>query len=73
MDRLWEAEAAHHRRHATDTALEMNSDLGISVPEYTNENMSDKVIKILRFYTGAVNKAVWRKIARKMTKHTKRG
>ena len=43
---------------AVDTAVEMNKngDLGIPVPDYTDENVSDKVIKI-----GIVNKMVWRK------------
>ncbi len=49
---------------AVDTAVEMNQngDLGIPVPDYTDENVSDKVIKIIQSYTGVVNKMVWRKI-----------
>ena len=48
---------------AVDTAVEMNqnSDLGIPVPDYLDENVSDKVIKIIQSYTGVVNKMVWRK------------
>lgn len=48
---------------AVDTAVEMNrnSDLGIPVPDYTDENVSDKVIKIIQSYTGVVDKMVWRK------------
>ena len=48
---------------AVDTAVEMNKngDLGIPVPDYTDENVSDKVIKIIQSYTGIVNKMVWRK------------
>ena len=48
---------------AVDTAVEMNrnGDLGIPVPDYTDENVSDKVIKIIQSYTGVVNKMVWRK------------
>ncbi len=48
---------------AVDTAVEMNKngDLGIPVPDYLDENVSDKVIKIIQSYTGVVNKMVWRK------------
>ena len=48
---------------AVDTAVEMNKNgnLGIPVPDYTDENVSDKVIKIIQSYTGVVNKMVWRK------------
>ena len=48
---------------AVDTAVEMNKngDIGIPVPDYTDENVSDKVIKIIQSYTGVVNKMVWRK------------
>ena len=48
---------------AVDTAVEMNKngDLGIPVPDYADENVSDKVIKIIQSYTGVVNKMVWRK------------
>ena len=48
---------------AVDVAMEMNRnhDLGIPVPDYVDENVSDKVIKIIQSYTGVVNKMVWRK------------
>lgn len=48
---------------AVDVAVEMNEnrDLGIPVPDYTDENVSDKVVKIIQSYTGVVNKMVWRK------------
>ena len=48
---------------AVDVAVEMNNnkDLGIPVPDYTDENVSDKVVKIIQSYVGAVNKMVWRK------------
>ena len=48
---------------AVDTAVEMvkNGDNGITVPDYVDENVSDKVVKIIQSYTGVVNKMVWRK------------
>ncbi len=48
---------------AVDVAVEMNKngDIGIPVPDYVDENVSDKVIKIIQSYTGIVNKMVWRK------------
>ena len=48
---------------AVDTAVEMNknNDLGMPVPDYTDINVSDKVVKIIQSYTGVVNKMVWRK------------
>lgn len=48
---------------AVDTAVEMNrsGDLGIPVPNYTDENVSVKVVKLIQSYTGIVNKMVWRK------------
>lgn len=48
---------------AVDTAVEMNKneDLGIPVPDYIEENVSTKVVKIIQSYTGVVNKMVWRK------------
>ena len=48
---------------AVDTAVEMNrnGDWGIPVPDYTDENVSVKVVKIIQSYTGVVNKMVWRK------------
>ena len=48
---------------AVDTAVEMNAngDHGIPVPNYTDENVSTKVVKIIQSYVGIVNKMVWRK------------
>lgn len=49
---------------SVDTAVEMNEnkDYGIPVPDYTDENVSSKVVKIIQSYTGIVDKTVWRKI-----------
>lgn len=48
---------------AVDTAVEFNKDYdhGIPVPDYTDENVSTKVVKLIQSYTGVVNKMVWRK------------
>ena len=48
---------------AVETAVEMNkdNDLGIPVPDYVEENVSTKVVKLIQSYTGVVNKMVWRK------------
>ena len=48
---------------AVDTAVAMNEngDCGIPVPDYVEENVSTKVVKIIQSYTGVVNKMVWRK------------
>lgn len=48
---------------AVTTAVEMNEngDFGIPVPDYTEENVSTKVVKIIQSYVGVVNKMVWRK------------
>ena len=48
---------------AVDTAVAMNAagDHGTPVPDYTDENVSTKVVKIIQSYTGIVNKMVWRK------------
>ena len=48
---------------AVGTAVEMNQsgDYGIPVPDYVEENVSTKVVKIIQSYTGVVNKMVWRK------------
>ena len=48
---------------AVDTAVEMNinGDNGIPVPNYMDENVSTKVVKLVQSYTGVVNKMVWRK------------
>ena len=49
---------------AVRTAVEMvkNGDNGIPVPDYIDENVSDKVVKLIQSYTGVVNKMVWRKV-----------
>ena len=48
---------------AVDTAVELNvcGDNGIPVPDYVEENVSTKVVKLIQSYTGVVNKMVWRK------------
>lgn len=48
---------------AVETAVEMNleGDFGIPVPDYVEEKVSTKVVKIIQSYTGVVNKMVWRK------------
>lgn len=48
---------------AVDTAVTLNSakEYGIPVPDYIDENVSTKVVKIIQSYTGVVNKMVWRK------------
>lgn len=48
---------------AVDTAVEMvrNGDNGLPVPNYTDENVSTKIVKLIQSYTGVVNKMVWRK------------
>ncbi len=48
---------------AVDVAVERNknADPGIPVPDYLDENVSTKVVKLIQSYTGVVNKMVWRK------------
>lgn len=48
---------------AVDTAVSMNAngDLALDVPNYMDENVSTKVVKIIQSYTGVINKMVWRK------------
>ena len=48
---------------AVETAVDMNNngDHGLAVPDYTDENVSTKVVKLIQSYTGVVNKMVWRK------------
>ena len=48
---------------AVDTAVQMhqNGDYGIPVPDYVEQNVSTKVVKLIQSYTGLVNKMVWRK------------
>ena len=52
-----------HLLQAVDTAVQMNlnGDYGIPVPDYIEENVSTKVVKIIQSYTGVVDKMVWRK------------
>ena len=53
----------HSLLQSVETAVEMNksNDLGIPVPDYIEENVSTKVVKIIQSYTGIVDKMVWRK------------
>jgi UDP-N-acetylglucosamine 2-epimerase (non-hydrolysing) len=53
----------HDLLQAVDVAVEMvrNDDNGIPVPNYTDENVSTKIVKLIQSYTGVVNKMVWRK------------
>ena len=53
----------NHLLQAVDTAVQMNldGDFGIPVPDYVEENVSTKVVKIIQSYTGVVDKMVWRK------------
>ena len=48
---------------AVDLAVSMhqNNDLAVPVPDYVDENVSVKIVKIIQSYTGIVNKMVWRK------------
>lgn len=48
---------------AVDTAVQLKADgcFGIPVPDYVDENVSDKVVRLIQSYTGVVNKMVWRK------------
>lgn len=53
----------HSLLQAVDVAVEMNKnhDDGLPVPNYVDENVSTKVVKLIQSYTGVVNKMVWRK------------
>lgn len=53
----------HDLLQAVDLAVEMNlnGDNGLPVPNYTDEIVSTKVVKLIQSYTGVVNKMVWRK------------
>lgn len=53
----------HDLLQAVDVAVEMvkNEDNGIPVPNYTDENVSTKIVKLIQSFTGVVNKMVWRK------------
>lgn len=48
---------------AVDMAVKMNEDcdMGLTVPDYSDENVSTKVVKIIQSYVGIINKMVWRK------------
>ena len=46
---------------ATAVAMQQNGHMGIPVPDYVEENVSVKVVKIIQSYTGIVNRMVWRK------------
>ena len=48
---------------AVDTAVQLNAEghHGIPVPDYVEENVSTKVVKIIQSYTGVVDRMVWRK------------
>ena len=48
---------------AVDLSVEMkkNAEHGIPVPDYIDENVSDKVVRLIQSYTGVINKMVWRK------------
>lgn len=43
------------------TSMNANGDLGLTVPDYADENVSTKVVKLIQSYVGIVNKMVWRK------------
>ncbi|WP_165154706.1 non-hydrolyzing UDP-N-acetylglucosamine 2-epimerase [Parabacteroides sp. ZJ-118] len=53
----------HSLLQAVDVAVEMNRNghLGLTVPNYTDTNVSTKIVKLIQSYTGVVNKMVWRK------------
>jgi UDP-N-acetylglucosamine 2-epimerase (non-hydrolysing) len=42
-------------------SMVQNGDMGVDVPDYVDENVSTKVVKIIQSYTGIVNTMVWRK------------
>lgn len=52
-----------HLLQAVDIAVRLNEngDYGETVPDYVDENVSTKVIKIIQSYTGIIDKVVWRK------------
>ncbi|MBQ8543017.1 MAG: UDP-N-acetyl glucosamine 2-epimerase [Bacteroidaceae bacterium] len=53
----------HDLLQAVDVAVKMNNDgdHGLPVPNYVDENVSTKIVKLIQSYTGVVNKMVWRK------------
>lgn len=52
-----------HVLQAVDMAVLMhaNGDFSLDVPNYVDENVSTKVVKLIQSYTGVINKMVWRK------------
>ncbi|MBO5859901.1 MAG: UDP-N-acetylglucosamine 2-epimerase, partial [Clostridia bacterium] len=48
---------------AVETAVELTADekSALPVPDYTDKNVSDKIVRLIQSYTGIVNKMVWRK------------
>lgn len=62
--RLWTRDAGA-RQQATGAVVDgvffHNGEDGLPVPDYVDENVSAKVVKIIQSYTGVVNKMVWRK------------
>ena len=48
---------------AVETAVELtgNEEFATPVPDYTDKNVSDKIVRLIQSYTGIVNKMVWRK------------
>lgn len=55
--------SAEQLLQAVNMAVEMNkeNDIGVDVPDYVDENVSTKVVKLIQSYTGIVNRMVWRK------------
>ncbi len=53
----------HDLLQAVEVAVRMNDegDHGLPVPNYVDENVSTKIVKLIQSYTGVVNKMVWRK------------
>ena len=53
----------HSLLQSVDTAVTMvaNGDNGLPVPDYVDENVSTKIVKLIQSYTGVVDKMVWRK------------
>ena len=45
----------------TAVAQQLNEDFGLSVPDYVEENVSTKVVKLIQSYAGVVDRMVWRK------------
>lgn len=54
-------EQAEYFKQALTATMGENGDLGVTVPDYVDENVSTKVVKIIQSYTGIVNRMVWRK------------